>query len=169
MSLMDLHRQLCEIPRLRNYRWLAKGMTSFNAFQGAVALASCLLDQHNEVQQIRYKDTFDATVARFENLQASSPVCAKTYPVLRDLQYVSPFPLHYSKADGQRSHLADHIESTTSAAAAIDPFEQWIEQVNLLETVSSDWVSYLRVSLCVSLLMSVTLLTKQTLLDNFFD
>ena len=26
MSLMDLHRQLCEIPRLRNYRWLAKGI-----------------------------------------------------------------------------------------------------------------------------------------------
>ena len=141
MSLMDLHRQLCEVPRLRNYRWLAKGMTSFNAFQGAVALASCLLDQHNDVQQIRYKNTFDATVARFENLQALSPVCAKTYPVLRNLQYVFPHLLYF-EANGHRSHLAEHIESTESAPVAVDPFEQWIEQVNLLETGSQDWVSY---------------------------
>ena len=86
MSLMDLHRQLCEVPRLRNYRWLANGMTSFNAFQGAVALASCLLDRPDTAQQDRYMEAFGATIDRIGNLQASSPVCAKTYPVLRNLQ-----------------------------------------------------------------------------------
>ena len=86
MSLMDLHRQLCEVPRLRNYRWLANGMTSFNAFQGAVALASCLLDQPETTQQDRYMQAFGATIDRIGDLQASSPVCARTYPVLRTLQ-----------------------------------------------------------------------------------
>lgn len=99
MSLMDLHRQICKTPRLRSYRWLANGMTSFNAFQGAVALASCLLDQHDDVQQIRYRDTFDSTIARFGDLQTSSPVCAKTYPVLKNLQYVTSRVFHV-KANG---------------------------------------------------------------------
>lgn len=115
------------------------------------------------------RTSFDATVARFQNLQASSPVCAETYPVSRDLQYVSSSPLHCSKTNVQRSHLADHIESTRSAAAAVDPFEQWIEQVNLLETVSSDWVSYLRMNFLRASADVGNFTTKQMLLDNFFD
>lgn len=46
------------------------------------------------------------------------------------------------KANRQRSHLAEHLQKTRPAVDATDPFEQWIEQVNLLETDSSDWVSY---------------------------
>ena len=143
MSLMDIHRQLFETPRLRSYRWLVNGMTSFNAFQGAVALASCLLDQQDAAQRTRYTETFDATVVRFRNLVTSSPVCAKTYPVLENLLYVSSCNFRF-EANWARVHLANHLETTRSEACRGDPFEQWMEQMNFLETDPSDWVSDLQ-------------------------
>lgn len=85
-SLLDLHRQFFELPRLRNYRWLVNGMNSFNALHGAVALASCLLDMPDTFDSTPHWNEFHATVRRMETLQRRSPVCAKAYPMLRHLQ-----------------------------------------------------------------------------------
>lgn len=143
MALMNLHKQLSEAPRLQNYRWLVNGMTSFNAFQAAVALASCLLDEAHTTDRERYQVAFDAGVARMELLQASSPVCAKTVPVLKSLQYVLVLRIvwQFSFANLERSHLAEHLETSRTVGSDTDPFEQWIEQVDLLGADSAEWVS----------------------------
>ncbi|KAJ4172984.1 hypothetical protein NW754_003190 [Fusarium falciforme] len=87
MALLDLHRQICELPTLRPYRWLANGMTSFNAVQGAVALAACLNDGTGQADTTAsHCQMFDHAVQRIKSLQKSSPVCAKAYPALQNLQ-----------------------------------------------------------------------------------
>jgi hypothetical protein len=97
-ALLDLHRQFCELPRLRSYRWVVHGMTSFNALQGAAALASCLLDYSDEESghggdpdpdpraEEYYKEMLAAVVKRVEGLRDTSPVCARAFPLLRHLQ-----------------------------------------------------------------------------------
>ncbi|KAH6687358.1 hypothetical protein F5X68DRAFT_239907, partial [Plectosphaerella plurivora] len=85
-ALLDFHRQFYELPRLRSYRWLIQGMISFNALQGAMAMASCLLDDTSDPQSRDYETMLVAAVVRIENLQVSSPVCARAYPILRQLQ-----------------------------------------------------------------------------------
>jgi hypothetical protein len=85
-ALLELHREFCELPRLRSYRWLVQGMTSFNALQGAAALASCLLDDVSDPRVSQYQETLVSAVSRVELLQKASPVCARAFPVLRQLQ-----------------------------------------------------------------------------------
>jgi hypothetical protein len=93
-ALLDIHRQLFESPRLRHLRWYMDGLTSFCAFHGAVALATCLLDWEGEpLQQEVYRTTFDAAVSRIQQLQQRSRICKKAYPILLQLQYVA-FPQH---------------------------------------------------------------------------
>ncbi|KAM0719506.1 hypothetical protein Q7P37_003635 [Cladosporium fusiforme] len=150
MALLDLHQQLCEAPRLRNYRWLVNGMTSLNAFQGAVALASCLLDGLHTADKSSYQMAFDATVARTQAFVASSPVCAKTYPVLKSLQCVHSslvYKLYPSEqiANLRRSHLAEHLQTSQLTGRDTDLFEEWIEQVDLPGCDPSEWVSLAKV------------------------
>lgn len=84
-SLLEIHREFCDLPRLRHYRWLVYGMTSFYAIHGALALASCLLDDPNTFD-MAYRTAFNAAVARFDQLQAHSQICAKAGPILHHLQ-----------------------------------------------------------------------------------
>lgn len=87
VALLDLHRQIYELPTLRPYRWLLNGMTSFNALQGAVALATCLMDEpESEATMAAKIEIFTAAVGRIESLQPTSALCAKAYPALRSLQ-----------------------------------------------------------------------------------
>jgi hypothetical protein len=91
-ALLDIHRQLFESPRLRHLRWYMGGLTSFCAFHGAVALATCLLCWEGEpLQQEAYRTAFDAAVSRIQQLQQRSRICRKAYPILLQLQYVA-FP-----------------------------------------------------------------------------
>lgn len=85
-ALLNLHQQICELPRLRCYRWLAGGMTSTNALHGGVALVSCLLDRACAIDHAEYQSSFDAAEKRIDNLRSSSPVCARIHPVMRSLQ-----------------------------------------------------------------------------------
>ncbi|OJZ80609.1 hypothetical protein ASPFODRAFT_52815 [Aspergillus luchuensis CBS 106.47] len=86
-ALLDIHQQLCERPRLRRYRWVVYGMTSFYAFHGAVALASCMFENLDPaLNHATYRNSFDAAVARIEQLQSRSPICIKSFPILRHLQ-----------------------------------------------------------------------------------
>lgn len=86
VALLDLHRQFYESPRLRHYRWLVHGMTSFNALHAAVALASCVLDMSEQSDQAAYLDIFNAAVLRIETLQTRSIVCEKAFPILCHLR-----------------------------------------------------------------------------------
>jgi hypothetical protein len=90
-ALLEIHRQFCEVPRLRNYRWYVYGMISFVALHGAAAMASCLLMGADIPNPSMYRESFNANVARFEQLRGRSVICAKSYPILRHLQYVFPF------------------------------------------------------------------------------
>ncbi|KAL2850241.1 fungal-specific transcription factor domain-containing protein [Aspergillus pseudoustus] len=87
-ALLEIHRQFCEVPRLRNYRWYVYGMMSFCALHGAAAMASCLLmgAGTGAVDEAAYRAAFDANLVRFEQLQGRSTICAKAYPILRHLQ-----------------------------------------------------------------------------------
>jgi hypothetical protein len=86
-ALIDLHRQFLELHRLRHYRWYVYGLTGSYAIHGAVALASCILDDVNgNTDSAPYRAIFDAAVQRVESLQSLSPVYEKAYPVLRHLQ-----------------------------------------------------------------------------------
>ncbi|RJE25249.1 hypothetical protein PHISCL_02399 [Aspergillus sclerotialis] len=73
-ALLDVHRLLYELPRLRHYRWLLSGLTSFYAIHGAIALASCLLDEPDTVDLSPYRPDFDAAVARIYKLRNKSHV-----------------------------------------------------------------------------------------------
>ncbi|OJJ03414.1 hypothetical protein ASPVEDRAFT_84861 [Aspergillus versicolor CBS 583.65] len=86
-ALLDLHRQFCELPRLRHYKWLVNGMTSLNALHGAVALVSCLLGMPDTFDSAPYWKAFHSAVHRMEDLQHRSPVCAKSFPILQRLQH----------------------------------------------------------------------------------
>ncbi|KAH7310747.1 hypothetical protein B0I35DRAFT_397075 [Stachybotrys elegans] len=86
LALMEIHRQLYELPRLKCYRWMVNGSITCNALHGAVALTSCLLDKHTESDFSQHIAAIDATVHRLEKLRGCSPACASVYPILRHLQ-----------------------------------------------------------------------------------
>ncbi|KAI1480147.1 hypothetical protein F4774DRAFT_379846 [Daldinia eschscholtzii] len=87
IALLDIHQKMCELPTLRSYRWLVNGMTSFNALQGAVALAACLIDRPGQTDPIAsHRATLDAAVKRIQSLQESSVVCARAYSALQNIQ-----------------------------------------------------------------------------------
>lgn len=85
-ALLNVHRQLWDLPHLRHYRWLLSGLTSFYAIHGAIALVSCLLAEPETVDLSPYRADFDAAVARIEKLQTHSQICSKAYPILSHLQ-----------------------------------------------------------------------------------
>jgi hypothetical protein len=145
-ALLDIHRQLWESPRLRHIRWFMDGMTSFCAFHGAVALATCLLGWEAEVnQQQTYRSTFDAAVLRFQQLQQRSQVCKKAFPVLLQLQSVGASQLvSSSHLHLCRSMLAPSIfewsnmEGPSFGASLND----WIDSLQWTDTNLIDWVSF---------------------------
>ena len=86
-ALIDLHRQFLELHQLRHYRWYVYGLTGSYAVHGAVALASCILDDANGVaDSAPYRAVFNDAVHRIDSLQNLSSVYQKAYPVLRHLQ-----------------------------------------------------------------------------------
>ncbi|KAJ4113952.1 hypothetical protein NW768_011482 [Fusarium equiseti] len=87
VALLDTFEKLCELPTLRPYRWLVNGITSFNALQGVVALAACLIDKRGQDDTASsHKPVFDAAVLRIGSLQKSSPVCERAYPTIKAIQ-----------------------------------------------------------------------------------
>ncbi|CAN9210753.1 unnamed protein product [Alternaria alternata] len=85
-ALLNLHDEFCNLPRLRNYRWLVYGMTSFNALQGAIALASCLVDSSADVNISDAREALDAMAVRMGLLRERSPVCKRVYGIVCQLQ-----------------------------------------------------------------------------------
>ncbi|GKZ39553.1 hypothetical protein AbraIFM66950_000561 [Aspergillus brasiliensis] len=124
-ALLDVHRQLCELPRLRHYRWLSSGLTSFYAIHGAIALASCLLDEPVTVDLSPYRSDFDAAVSRIYALQNKSQICAKAYPILQYIQTL------LSTERTQPTRQVDHDFGTT--------FDAWIDGVQWMIPDSIDW------------------------------
>ncbi|KAE8423674.1 hypothetical protein BDV36DRAFT_290340 [Aspergillus pseudocaelatus] len=126
-ALLDLHRQFCELPRLRNFKWLVNGMTSLNALHGAVALASCLLGISETTDLSQYWNQFYAAVRRIEGLQDRSPVCAKAFPFLQKLQ--------------NQILLADTSPGTGAVPNGNNrhPFDDWIEGVDWFNFESSNF------------------------------
>lgn len=86
LTLLDLHGRLSSLPILRPYRWYVYGVTSLYAVHGAVALASCLLDDGGNFDTSSYRVSFDAAIDRIGKLQDRSQTCAKAYPFLQYLQ-----------------------------------------------------------------------------------
>ncbi|KAJ9395195.1 hypothetical protein DTO282F9_7853 [Paecilomyces variotii] len=124
-SLLDVHRQFCDLPRLRHYRWLLSGLTSFYAVHGAIALASCLLDEPKTVDLSPYRPDFDAAVARIDKLRNKSQVCAKAYPILCHLQAL------LSTERARSSTLINGEFGVT--------FDNWIDGVQWMNPESIDW------------------------------
>lgn len=86
LALMDIHRQLYDLPRLKPYRWMIHGSISCNALHGAVALTSCVLDMPRDPSVSAHIAVINATAHRIETLRKSSPACANIYVILRHLQ-----------------------------------------------------------------------------------
>lgn len=86
-ALLDLQRRYIEVPRLRHHRWTVHGMIGSCAVHGAMALASCLLEEHDDGLDVApYRHSFDAAVDRIAMLQSHSTIYAKAYPILRHIQ-----------------------------------------------------------------------------------
>ncbi|KAF5012310.1 hypothetical protein FDECE_1619 [Fusarium decemcellulare] len=127
MALLDLHRQICELPTLRPYRWLANGMTSFNAVQGAVALAACINDRPGQADTTAlHRETLDAAVQRIKALQQSSPVCAKAYPALQNLQTQLS-----NLADGDGNGSSQELITNTADWLNLDSID-WVYWDNIV-------------------------------------
>lgn len=86
-ALLDLQRRYVEVPRLRHHRWTVYGMIGACAVHGAMALASCLLEEHDDGLDLKpYRRSFDAAVDRIGMLQGHSTMYVKAYPILRHIQ-----------------------------------------------------------------------------------
>ncbi|KAF3386367.1 hypothetical protein F1880_001394 [Penicillium rolfsii] len=124
-AMLDVHRQFCELPRLRHYKWLLSGLTSFYAIHGAIALVSCLLDEPQSLDLSPYRADFDAAIARIDKLQNKSQVCSKAYPVLAHLQTLL---------------LSERLQSSDVINYEFDAtFDDWIDNVQWLNPTSIDW------------------------------
>lgn len=85
-ALLRLQGEFFELPRLRPYRWFLFGMISLCSIHGAMALASCFLDNLEDSSEMaQHRRAFGAAVDRVQKLQSQSPICAKAYPILRHL------------------------------------------------------------------------------------
>ncbi|KAF2020878.1 hypothetical protein BU24DRAFT_487407 [Aaosphaeria arxii CBS 175.79] len=115
VALLDLYRQFYELPRLKSYRWLLNGMTSFNALQASVALSSCLLGVPTLPEYEDYIKSIDATMDRMKELQVSSPVCVKAYPILRKLH---------------QQLTSEHTMRPEPRGIVDDEFWEWIDGVD---------------------------------------
>ncbi|KAI1319505.1 hypothetical protein F5Y16DRAFT_405959 [Xylariaceae sp. FL0255] len=123
--LLDLHRQLWECRRLRPFRWTMDGLISFYALHGAVALASCLLeDDPGSVEAgMQYREAFVSAVSRIATLQARSAICEKAYPILHQLQTLL-FPTDLPNP---------------SNAVFMDSFDTWVDNQQWLNFGTIDW------------------------------
>ncbi|KAI0975075.1 hypothetical protein F4678DRAFT_317006 [Xylaria arbuscula] len=125
-ALLKLHQRFWEIPRLRPCRWTLHGLHSFYAVHGAVALASCLLEEESHVSDsLQYRDTFITAVNRTEALQHRSPICMKAYPILSQLQTLL-FPEQYGWPNPPNSTL-------------LETFDTWADNLQWLNPETVDW------------------------------
>ncbi|CAG7945408.1 unnamed protein product [Penicillium nalgiovense] len=85
-ALMDIHRQIYEVPLLRPYLWLLRGVTSLKALHAAVALNSCLLDMPSSFELGLYREKLNKLVLRMEDLSRRSAICLKAHRILLQLQ-----------------------------------------------------------------------------------
>uniref|UniRef100_A0A0B7KH32 Xylanolytic transcriptional activator regulatory domain-containing protein n=2 Tax=Bionectria ochroleuca TaxID=29856 RepID=A0A0B7KH32_BIOOC len=119
IALLDIYEKMCELPILRPYRWLVNGMTSFNALQGMIALAACMIDKPGQVDSIAsHRVIFDAAVQRIESLHKSSPVCERAFPAIQAIK-------------AQISALIDDECHT--------PSREWDPNADWLDLNSNDW------------------------------
>ncbi|KAI1260875.1 hypothetical protein F5Y18DRAFT_244778 [Xylariaceae sp. FL1019] len=123
--LVDLHRQLWECPRLRPFRWTLDGLMSFYALHGAVAMASCLLedDPITVESRLQYRAAFSSVVIRIDVLQIRSAICQKAYPILKHLQTLL-YP----------THTANPVNTLL-----MDTFDTWVDNQQWLNSGSIDW------------------------------
>lgn len=85
-ALIGIHRQIYEVPLLRPYLWLLRGVTSLKALHAAVALNSCLLDMSPSFESGLYREELNKLVLRMENLSRRSAICLKAHRILLQLQ-----------------------------------------------------------------------------------
>ncbi|KAJ5685549.1 hypothetical protein N7536_008168, partial [Penicillium majusculum] len=126
VTLLDLHGRLFSLPILRPYRWYVYGVTSLYAIHGAVALASCLLDnQGGNLDTSHYRLLFDAAVDRIAKLQDRSQVCSKAYPFLQYLQSMW-FPGQFQWARPTGTQLGNTLD-------------EWIDNADWLKHDTVNW------------------------------
>ncbi|KAJ5158575.1 transcriptional regulator family: Fungal Specific TF [Penicillium coprophilum] len=85
-SLLDIHRQIYEVPLLRPYLWLLRGVTSLKALHAAVALNSCLLDMPPSFESSSYREALNKLLLRMQSLSHRSAICLKANRILLQLQ-----------------------------------------------------------------------------------
>ncbi|KAI0877985.1 hypothetical protein GGS24DRAFT_47409 [Hypoxylon argillaceum] len=125
-ALLELHRRFWEVPRLRPCRWTMHGLHSFYAVHGAVALASCLLEEESHISgSLQYRDAFVATVSRVGKLQNRSPICMKAYPILSQLQTLL-FPEQYKWPNPANSTFLETLDT-------------WVDNLQWLNPNTVDW------------------------------
>ncbi|TGJ80290.1 hypothetical protein E0Z10_g8466 [Xylaria hypoxylon] len=125
-ALLKLHQRFWEIPRLRPMRWTLHGLQSFYAVHGAVALASCLLEEESHISDsLQYRDTFIAAVNRVEKLQHRSPICMKAHPILSQLQTLL-FPEQYKWPNPANPTF-------------LETFDTWADNLQWLNPNTVDW------------------------------
>lgn len=86
VALLGIHRQIYEVPLLRPYFWLLRGVTSLKALHAAVALNSCLLDMPSSFGSGSYREELNKLVLRMESLSHRSAICLKAHRILLQLQ-----------------------------------------------------------------------------------
>ncbi|KAJ5686066.1 hypothetical protein N7536_008685 [Penicillium majusculum] len=85
-ALLGIHRQIYEVPLLRPYFWLLRGVTSLKTLHAAVALNSCLLDMPSSFESGSYREELNKVVLRMESLSHRSAICLKAHRILLQLQ-----------------------------------------------------------------------------------
>ncbi|KAI0205027.1 hypothetical protein F4808DRAFT_448606 [Astrocystis sublimbata] len=125
-ALLRLHQRYWEVPRLKPWRWTLHGLLSFYAVHGAVALASCLLEEESHTSESsQYRDVFIAAVNRIGELQHRSPICMKAYPILSQLQALL-FPEQYKWPNPSNTNF-------------LETFDTWVDNLQWLNADTIDW------------------------------
>ncbi|CAG8100449.1 unnamed protein product [Penicillium salamii] len=124
-ALISIHRDLYEVPLLRNFLWLINGVVSLQALHAAVALNSCLRDMPSTFDTISYRDELQKLMLRMQSFSSRSKICSKAYHVLDHLQ------AHVGTRNSQTSSSEAHVE---------DIFEDWTDMREWFDDDLINWV-----------------------------
>ncbi|RAL15223.1 fungal specific transcription factor domain-containing protein [Aspergillus homomorphus CBS 101889] len=82
VKVISIHRQIYEVPLLRDFIWLLNGVVSLKALHAAVALSSCIADMPPSWDSSFYRQELQGLMARMESCSGRSATCLKAYPIL---------------------------------------------------------------------------------------
>lgn len=141
-ALISIHRDLYEVPLLRDFLWLLNGVISLKALHAAVALNSCLREMPPTFDTSCYREELEKLAVRMESFSNRSKVCSKGVHVLQHLKYVVCGICGYQHwLTFFRAQLGTGNPHSSATEAQIEGiFEDWTDMREWFDDDLINWV-----------------------------